>query len=82
MAAIHNRLHMAVAYHGRLSAQALGRLSAEMKQRGAQDALIEEPPGDKQASTLVVMFSKSTASPKLAVSIPLKATSAKKVELP
>lgn len=74
LTAIQDRLQKAVVYHGRLSAQSLSRLSAEMKQRGVQDALIEEPPGDKQSSTLVVMFSKSSAAPKLAVSIPLKAT--------
>ena len=82
LAAIQERLQKAVAYHGRLSGQALSRLSAEMTHRGAQDALIEEPPGDKQTSTLVVMFSKSTTSPTLAVSIPLKATSAVSTELP
>lgn len=82
LAAIQDRLQMAVAYHGLLSPRALGRLSAAMDERGAQDALIEEPPGDKEPSTLVVMFSKSTSSPKLAVNIPLKATGTTRVEVP
>lgn len=76
LASIHDRLAKAVAYRGRLSAVALARLSAEMKQVGAQDALLKEAPFDKQSSTLVVLFSKSGSLPKLAVTIPLKSAMA------
>ncbi len=82
LAAIQDRLHKAVAYHGRLSAQALGRLSAAMTQGGAQDALIEERTGDKQSSTLVVLFSKAATPPKLAVNIPLRANGTAPVPSP
>ncbi|HVX10918.1 MAG TPA: DUF4384 domain-containing protein [Pirellulales bacterium] len=74
VAAIQDRLQKAVAFRGRLSGQALGRLSAAMTQSGAEDALIEERTGDNQSSTLVVLFSKAATPPKLAVSIPLRAT--------
>lgn len=72
LASIQNRQAMAVAYRGRLSQTALARLSAEMKQRGAADAFLKEPPGEKQPSTLVMLISKSGGPPKLAVTIPLK----------
>lgn len=82
MSVIHDRQQKAVLYRGRLSNQTLGRVSDDMKQRGAQEAVVEEPPGEKQTSTLVAMFSNSTARPKLIVTIPLKATTASPAEAP
>lgn len=79
---IHERLSKAVAFRGRLSAPALTRLSAEMKQIGAQDALLEEPPLDKQTSTLMVLFSNSGSPVKLAVTIPLRSAAAETAKLP
>lgn len=72
VAVIQNRQQRAVIYRGQLSNESMGRVSSDMKQRGAQEAVVEEPPGDKQTSTLVAMFSNSTAPPKLLVTIPLK----------
>lgn len=76
MTAIQDRQQKAVFYRGRLSPQSLSRAAADMKQRGADDVVVVEPPGEKQTSTLVMMFSTSTAAPKLVVSIALKATRA------
>lgn len=76
LAAIEERQQKAAVFRGRLSVEALTRLSADMKQRGAEDALVEERPRDKQTTTMVALFSRSTAPPKLVVMIPLKASGA------
>lgn len=70
--ALQDRQDKAIFFRGRLTLQSLGRAAADMKQRGAQDVLVLEPPSEKQTSTLVVAFSNSTAPPKLIVRISLK----------
>lgn len=74
LTALQDRQQKAVFFRGLLSPQSLSRVAADMKQRGAQDVLVLEPPTEKQTSTLVIIFSNSTSPPKLVVSIPLKAT--------
>lgn len=73
LTALEERQQKAVFFRGRLSPQSLSRVAADMKQRGAEDVLVLEPPGEKQTSTLVIIFSNSTVPPKLVVRVPLKA---------
>ncbi|HVA49745.1 MAG TPA: DUF4384 domain-containing protein [Pirellulales bacterium] len=82
LAVIRNQQSMAVAYHGRLSSQALSRIWAEMEERGAADALLVEPPGSGQASTLAMFITKSHRPARLVVSIPLKSEEAQMVHVP
>jgi hypothetical protein len=69
---IRKRQSLAVAYHGRLSSQTLSSLWAKMEQRGAADAVLIEPPGSGQASTMAMFVTKADRPPKLIVGIPLK----------
>jgi hypothetical protein len=80
--AIQSRQSMAVAYHGPISSESLSRVTAEMQERGAADALFVEPPGDDEASTLALFVSKSEVCPSLAVCIPLKSAAAPLAGMP
>ncbi|HWB09077.1 MAG TPA: DUF4384 domain-containing protein [Pirellulales bacterium] len=72
LASIQTRQSMAVAYRGRISAESLARVTAEMEERGVGDALLVEPPGDDRPSTLALFVSKSEVAPRLAIRIPLR----------
>ncbi len=67
----------AVRFRGPLDAAALAKVSAEWKQQGAGAAVLEEPPIERQTSTLALSASKIGASPALLVTIPLKSGPAK-----
>jgi hypothetical protein len=85
LTALETRQQKAVFFQGHLSPQSFSRVAADMKQRGAEDALLVEPPGNKQTSTLVLIFSNSTSPPKLVVRISLKAnrpSAAKNTDVP
>lgn len=82
LASIQNRQAMAVAFRGRLSSTSLARVSSEMNERGAADAFLEEPPGERQSSTLVMLISKSAVAPRLSVMIPLKAAATTAANVP
>lgn len=82
LTALQDRQQKAVFFRGLLSPQSLGRAAADMKQRGAEDVLVFEPPGEKQTSTLVIIFSNSTLPPKLVVRISLKANRPAPAEKP
>lgn len=82
LAAIQDRQSLAVGYHGRISSQSLARVAAEMKERDVADALLVEPPGADQPSTLALFLSKSEASPRLVIRIPLKSADVASASIP
>jgi hypothetical protein len=82
LAAIQNRQSRAVAYRGLISAEALSRVTAEMEEQGLADALLVEPPGDDQPSTLALFVSKSEVAPRLAIRIPLRSADAVPASMP
>lgn len=75
--AIQERQSQAARFRGAVNDAALARLSHDWKQKGAAAAVLEEPPGARQASTLELSASKAGARPALVVTIPLKSGSAK-----
>jgi hypothetical protein len=82
LAAIQDRQLMAVAYHGPISSRSLSQVTAEMQERGVADALLVEPPGDGQPSTLALLLSKSEVPPRLAIRIPLKSVDVASASIP
>lgn len=74
LSAIERRQSQAVAFRGILSSGSLEQVASEMDERRIDDALLYEPAGMAQTSTLVMLISRLTTAPKLAVRIPLRSS--------
>lgn len=82
LSAIERRQSDAVAFQGSLSSGSLEQVASEMDERGIDDALLYEPAGMAQPSTLVMFISRLMAAPKLAVRIPLRSSEASVAAMP
>lgn len=70
--ALEDRQSHAICFRGAIDDGALAKVSAGWKREGAAAAVLEEPPHDRQMSTLAISVSKVGAPPALLVTIPLK----------
>ena len=74
---LEDRQSHAISFRGAIDDGALAKVSAEWKQQSAAAAVLEEPPRDRQMSTLALVASKLGSAPALLVTIPLKSGPAK-----